>query len=216
MGEERARQLGGLDVAGGLQVRDAVVRVHLRAAQVLGGDALARDRLDHLRAGQEQPRVLPGHDGQVAERRRVRGTAGARAADDADLRHGRDRLRAEDRRVGLQRSRALLQARAAGVGEADDGRPDARRGLDRARDRGAAGGAQRAAHEGAVLGPGVHGAAADAPAAGDDAVADGAAHRPEGPSVEQQLEAHPRQRQRGAVDDDWLSGYCRDRYQCAT
>ena len=55
--EERADELRRLDVAGRLQVRDAVVRVHLRAAEVLGGDPLARDRLDHLRTGQEQPRV---------------------------------------------------------------------------------------------------------------------------------------------------------------
>ena len=93
----------------------------------VGRDPLARDLLDDAGPGEEHERALAGHDGEVAERRRVGRAARARAADDADLRHLRERLRAEDRRVGRQRRDALLQPRAAGVGEADDGHAERRR-----------------------------------------------------------------------------------------
>ena len=88
-------------------------------------EAVTRSRVTAsttARAGEEHLRVGAGHDREVAERRRVRRAAGARAADHADLRHVGQRLRAEDRAVGVQRADALLQARAARVREADDRR----------------------------------------------------------------------------------------------
>jgi hypothetical protein len=91
---------------------------------------------------------------QVAERGRVRRAAGARAADHADLRHAGDRLRAEDRAVGVQRADALLQAGAARVREAHDRHAELVGVLDRPGDRLAAADAQRAALERPVLRPG--------------------------------------------------------------
>ena len=140
--EQVAHELGRGDVVDGDEVGDAVARVDARAAELLGRDLLARDRLDHLRAGEEQPRARARHHHEVAERRRVGRAAGARARDDGDLRHARGGLRAEDRRVGVERRRALLQSRAAGVQEADDGRAGAVGRVDGARDRLAAGGAR--------------------------------------------------------------------------
>ena len=48
MREQRADEVGGVDVVGRHEVRDAVARVDLRAAQLGRGDALARDPLDDL------------------------------------------------------------------------------------------------------------------------------------------------------------------------
>ena len=135
MRERRADHLGRLDVAVGDEVRDAVLAVDLRAAEVHRGDPLARDLLDHGRAGEEHARLGPGHDGEVAEGGRVRRAAGARAADHADLRHAGDRLRAEDPRVGVQRADALLQPGAARVREADDRHAELGGLVDRAGDR---------------------------------------------------------------------------------
>ena len=103
--QRRADQLGRVHVVLGEEVRDAVAPVDLRAAELERGDLLARDALDHGRAGEEHLRVVAGHDREVAERGRVRRAAGARAADHADLRHRGQRLRAEDRAVGVQRRR---------------------------------------------------------------------------------------------------------------
>ena len=118
--------LGRGDVVVGHEVGDAVGAWTRGPPSSSAVDLLARDRLDHARAGEEQPRVAgPPSTIEVAERGRVGGAARARARDDGDLRHARGGLRAEDRRVGGQRRRALLQARAARVREADDGRAGA-------------------------------------------------------------------------------------------
>ena len=143
-------------------------------------DLLARDCLDHLRAGEEQPRARARHHREVAERRRVGGAAGARPAMTEICGTRAVRLRAEDRRVGVQRRRALLQSRAAGVREADDGRAGAvgrarscARSSRRRRRRASRPGRPPSCAHAYTARP------ATRPAARHDAVAHGAAHGPE-------------------------------------
>ena len=105
-------------------------------------------------------------------------------------------------RVGVQRADALLQPGAARVREADDRHAELGGLVDRAGDRLAAALTEGAALEAAVLRPGVDRAPVHASAAGEHAVADGGAHRPERAGVEQQLQAGtghdgPRARPRG-------------------
>ena len=188
MGQRGADHLGRVHVVLGEEVRDAVAPVDLRAAELERGDLLARDALDHGRAGEEHLRVVAGHDREVAQRRRVRRAAGARAADHADLRHLGQGLRAEDRAVGVQRADALLQARAARVREAHDRDAELVGVLDRAGDRLAAADAQRAALEGAVLRPGADDAPVDAAGARQHAVAHERAGGAEAAGIEEQLE----------------------------
>ena len=61
--------------------------VHLGAADLVHRRRAPGHRLDDLRPGDEHLGVVAGHDDEVHQRRRVGGTAGARAADDGDLRH---------------------------------------------------------------------------------------------------------------------------------
>jgi hypothetical protein len=68
-------------------------------------------------------RVVPRHDDPVHQRRRIRGAPGAGTGDDRDL---RDNTRQQDvavKNIAIsgQRVDALLNARAAGVLEGDDG-----------------------------------------------------------------------------------------------
>ena len=61
--------------------------VRSRAAQLLRRDQLAGHLLDDLRPGDEHLRAL-GLDDEVGQRRAVGRAAGARPADQRDLRHG--------------------------------------------------------------------------------------------------------------------------------
>ena len=116
-------------VLGG-EVRDAGLGVvRHRAAELLEADLLAGDRLDHVGARDEHVRGLLDHEDEVGDRGRVDRAAGARAHDQADL---RDHARAldvahEHVAVGAERDDALLDARAAGVVDADHRAADLRR-----------------------------------------------------------------------------------------
>ena len=141
-------------VVGG-EVRDAGLRVvgH-RAAQLLEVDLLAGDRLDHVGAGDEHVRGLLHHEDEVGDRRGVDRAAGARAHDQRDL---RDDARAldvahEDVAVGAERDDALLDARAAGVVDADHGAADLGRQVHDLAHLLGHDLAQRAAEDGEVLG----------------------------------------------------------------
>jgi hypothetical protein len=84
----------------------------------------AGDGLDDFGPGEEHVRVLARHDDEVHQRRRIGGAAGAGAADDQrDLRHhaGEQHVGVEDVAVAGEGVDALLDARAAGVLEGDDG-----------------------------------------------------------------------------------------------
>ena len=121
--EQRLDVVDRVVLVGGQVVRVARLRVvGTRAAQLLHRDVLAGDRLDHVRAGDEHVRGLVDHDGEVGECRGVDGAARARAHDERDLRDhaGRADVAEEDLAVQAERDDALLDARAAGVVDADD------------------------------------------------------------------------------------------------
>ena len=104
-------------------------RVHVAAAELLGGDDLAGRRL-HQRRAAEEDRALVAHDHRlVAHRRHVGAACGARAHHAGDL---RDPLRREVRLVEEDPAEVLAvgedlvlhrQERAAGVDEVEAGQP---------------------------------------------------------------------------------------------
>ena len=156
------------------EVRDAALLVvRHRAAEVFLGDVLVRHGLDHVGAGHEHVARLLHHHDEVGDRRRVDRAAGARAHDRGDLRHhaGGERVAQEDVGVAAERDDAFLDARAAGVVEADDRRAVAHRHVHDLADLRGVGFRQRAAEHGEVLREGVDDAAVDAAVAGDHAVA---------------------------------------------
>ena len=107
------------------------------------------------------------------KRRRVGRAARARAQHDADLRDdaGILRIAAEDFGVTAQAAHALLNARAAGIDQADDGHAVAQRQIHHAANLVALHFAERAAVDREVLRVHVHRAAVDLAVAGDHAFA---------------------------------------------
>ena len=106
---------------GGEVVRVAALGVvGAGAAELLEADVLAGDRLDDVRPGDEHVAGLVDHHGEVGDRRRVDGAAGARAHDERDLRdHAAGPYVAEeDLAVEPERDDALLDPRPAGVVDA--------------------------------------------------------------------------------------------------
>jgi hypothetical protein len=65
--------------------------VHRGTADLVHGDVAPGHRLDHLRPGDEELGVLPGHDDPVHQRRRISRAAGAGPGDHRDLRHDPER-----------------------------------------------------------------------------------------------------------------------------
>ena len=151
----------------------ALLVVRHRAAERFLRHVLVRDRLDDVGAGDEHVARLLHHDDEVGDRRRVDRAAGARAHDRGDLRHhaGGERVAQEDVGVAAERHHAFLDARAAGVVQADDRRADLHRQVHDLADLGGVGLGQRAAEHREVLREDVDDAAVDAAVAGDDAVA---------------------------------------------
>eukprot|EP00754_Rhynchopus_humris_P018745 Rhum_TRINITY_DN14614_c11_g10::Rhum_TRINITY_DN14614_c11_g10_i1::g.104369::m.104369 len=124
---ERAQLLQRLQLVDERAVRHAALRlVRRRTAELLLRHVLVRHRLHDVGARHEHERVVLHHEREVRERRRVHGAARARAHDDGDLRHdaGRERVPQEDVGVAGEGRDALLDARAAGVVEADHGDAD--------------------------------------------------------------------------------------------
>ena len=82
---------GGKNTASSSFSRDKVnhprvIHLRYRAAQLLGGDHLAGNLLDHLRPGDKHLR-LPGLNNEVGQRRAVGSAARARTANQRNLRH---------------------------------------------------------------------------------------------------------------------------------
>ncbi len=147
--------------------------MHRGAAEFFGRDHLVGDGLHHVGPGDEHVRGVLHHEDEVGHGRRVDVAAGAGAHDDRDL---RDHARGNDvaaEHVGIARERrhALLDARAAGVVEADDRRPRLHRHVLKLCDLQRVGFRQRAAEHGKILGEDKGLAAIDGAPAGDDAVA---------------------------------------------
>ena len=112
-----ARLLARRDEVGHARFR----RVRGRAAELLEGDLLAGDRLHHVGPRDEHVRAAFDHQDEVGHRRRVDGTTGARAHDQAEL---RDHARAlhvapEDLRVARERDDALLDPGSTRVVDPD-------------------------------------------------------------------------------------------------
>ena len=156
------------------KVRDAgdlVVRG--RAAQLFLRDFFVRHGADHVRAGDEHVGGLVDHEDEVGDGGRVDSAAGAWAHDGGELRHHArgQRVAQEDVRIAGERDDALLDARAAGVVQPDDGRADPHGGVHDLDDLGGVGLRERAAEDGEVLRIDEDGAAIDGAVAGDEAVA---------------------------------------------
>ena len=174
---ERQQVADGLETVAivlGREVRDAARRVvgH-RAAERFLGDLFVGDRLDHVGAGHEHVARVLDHDGEIGDRGRVDGAAGAGSHDRRDLRHDarRQRVAQEDVGVAAERDDAFLNARAAGIVQADDRRTQLERQVHDLDDLGGVGFRQRSAEHREVLGEGEHLTPVDQAVAGDDAVA---------------------------------------------
>src|ERR1022692_4036439 len=143
------------------------------AAQALLGDVLVRDGLDDVRTGDEHVAGRLHHEDEIGDGRRVDGPAGAGSHDGGDLRdHATgQRVAQEDIGVAAQRQHAFLNARAAGIVEADDGRAVLHGVVHDLTDFLRVGFRERAAEDGEVLRENVDEAAGDVAVAGDEAVA---------------------------------------------
>ena len=149
-----------------------LLRMGRGTAQFLGADHLVRHGLDHIGAGDKHVRGVLHHEDEVGHRRGIDRPARAGPHDQADLRHdsGRQDVALEHLAIGGKRPHAFLDARAAGIVDADHGRAvlyghvhdlaDLRR--VRFRDR--------AAQNGKVLAEDIDHAAIDGAPAGDNAI----------------------------------------------
>ena len=147
--------------------------MHRGAAELFGRDDLVGHGLHHVGAGDEHVAGVLHHEDEVGHRRRIDVAAGAGAHDDGDLRdHARgEHVAAEHVGIAGERGDAFLDARAARVIEADDGRPRLHRHVLELCDLQRVGLGQRAAEHREVLGKHKRLAAVDGAPAGDDAVA---------------------------------------------
>ena len=153
------------DAAGGV--------VGHRAAEFLLGDFLVGDGLDHVRARDEHVGRVARHENKIRDRRRIDRAAGAGAHNRADLRDhtAGKRIAQENFGVARERHHSLLNARAAGIVQADDGRALAQGEIHDFGDFRGVGFGERAAEDGEILREDVDQAAGDAAVAGDEAVA---------------------------------------------
>ncbi len=145
-----------------------------RAAQLLERDLLVRHRLDHVRPGHEHVAGVLDHDDEVGHRRGVDRPARAGPHDHRDLRDdaGGQRVAQEDVGVAAERDHALLDARAAGVVQADDRRAGLHRHVHDLDDLLGVRLGEAAAEHREVLREHVDQPPVDRPPAGDDAVAE--------------------------------------------
>ena len=144
-----------------------------RAAELLGGDLLVRHGLHDVGAGDEHVGGVLDHEDEVGHRRRVDRAAGAGAHDQRDLRHDArgQHVALEDVGVAGERDDALVDARAAGVVDADHRDADAHRVVHDLADLLGVRLRERAAEDREVLREDEDRAAVDRAVAGDDAVA---------------------------------------------
>ena len=172
--EQVARVLEAVVLVVEGEVRDAGLRVVAdRAAELLELDLLARDRPDHVGTRDEHVRRLLDHQDEVGHRGRVDRAARARPHHQADLRDHAGALDVahEHVAVGAERDDALLDARAAGVVDADHRAADPRGQVHHLAHLLAHDLAERAAEDREVLREDAHAAAVDRAVAGHDRVA---------------------------------------------
>ena len=147
--------------------------VGVRAAELVLGDLFVGHGLDDVRAGDEHVGGLVHHEDEIGDGGRVDGAAGAGAHDGGDLRHDSAVQRVAQENVGIagQRHHAFLDARAAGVVQADDGGAHLGGEVHDLDDLGGVGFGERAAENGEILREDEDQPALDAAVAGDEAVA---------------------------------------------
>ena len=154
-------------------MRHAALRgMHGSAAQLLLVHDLAGDAFYHGRTGQEHVGGIFHHEGEVCKGGGIHGTAGAGTHDAADLRHharGKD-VALENFPVAGQGVDAFLDARTAGIVEADAGGAVAEGHILHLADFLAHGLGQGTAAHGEILGKNVYQAPVDGAAAGYHAV----------------------------------------------
>jgi len=143
------------------------------AAELVFGDFFVRDGLDHVGAGDEHVGSFIDHEDEVGDGGRVDRAAGAGAHDRGDLRDDSAVESVAQKNVGVagERHDAFLNASAAGVVEADEGRTHFGGEIHNLDDFGGIGFGKRSAEDGEILGEDVDQAAFDAAVAGDEAVA---------------------------------------------
>ena len=148
------------------------LRLHAGAAELLHRDFLAEHRLDDFRPGDEHLGDLVDDEDEVGQRRRIDGAAGAGPEDDGDLGNdaGSQGVAVEDLAVAGQRVDAFLDARAAGVVDADDRDAHLDGVIHDLGDLARVHQAERTAGHGEVLRIDADRAAVDRAGAGDDAV----------------------------------------------
>src|SRR5262245_4845408 len=145
----------------------------LGAPQRLFGDFFVSYCLDHVRARDEHVAVGLQHEDKIGDRRRIHGAAGARSHNRGELRH---HARSHDITlkyfsVSRQAVDALLNARAAGVVDANDRRAVLHRHVHYLADLLRHHPAETATEHGEVLGIDVNQTAVDGAVTGDDRVA---------------------------------------------
>src|SRR5579863_2629997 len=152
--------------AGGFVVRDGT-------AELVFGDVFHGHGLDHVGAGDENVRSFVDHEHEVGDGRRIHSAARARPHYGGNLRHDSAIQRVAQEYVGVagQRHHAFLNAGAAGIVEADDGRAHLGGEVHDLDDFSGVRFGERAAEHGEILGEDVDQAALDAAIAGDEAVA---------------------------------------------
>ena len=145
----------------------------LRAAELLGRHRLVGHRLHHVRAGDEHVARVAHHEDEVGHRRRIDVAAGARPHDQRNLRDdaGGEHVALEHLAIAAERRHALLDARPAGVEQADDRGAVLHRHVLDLGDLLRMRLAQRAAEHGEILGENIDRAAVDGAPAGHHAVA---------------------------------------------
>src|ERR1700733_14962285 len=161
-------------IVAGDEMRDAAGGVVGHGtAQLLLGDLFVRDGLDDIGTGDEHVRRVAGHENKIGDGRRIDGAAGARAHNCADLRDhaAGERITQENFRIARQRHHAFLNARAAGIVQANYGSAGAHGEVHDFRDFRGIGFRKGAAKDGKVLREDIHEAAADTPITGDESVA---------------------------------------------
>ena len=143
------------------------------AAEGLFRHLLVRHGLDHIRAGHEHVARVAHHHGEVGNRGRVDGAAGARAHHRRNLRnHARgEGVAQKDVGIAGKRQHTLLNARTARIVQANDRRTHLHRKVHDLHDFGGVGFRQRSAEDGEVLRKRVDRPAVDAAVARDDAIA---------------------------------------------
>jgi hypothetical protein len=172
--EQAAHLQQALDVVVVGTVGDAGLGgVHGGAAELLGRHHLVGHGLHHIGTGDEHVAGVAHHEDEIGHGGRIDIAARARPHDDGNLRdHARgDDVALEHLAVAAERRHAFLDARAAGVEQADDGRAGLHRHVLDLDDLLRMRLGQRAAEHREILGKGEHGATVHRAPAGDDAVA---------------------------------------------